>query len=290
MDGWIRTSLEQTTADEWLTSRGFGWLANEQLLQLVSIFATTIILYFLGRIAINWGLRKIIRSNAKQRGWHRKDTEKREKTLTQIIASIWRIIVFGYLLLTVMGRVFGINLAPIFASAGIIGVAIGFGSQSLVKDFLSGLFIIAENQYRVGDTVEIMGATGIVERVGARSTVIRDDEGNVHYIPNGTIQRVVNKTMGYSLPRFTIQVDASNDIDKIIKIINQTGKKLASETTWQKKIIDPPQFVSVDDISGKANNLTISGKTQPSDQWDVVSEMRRRLIDQFEKNNIQLSS
>jgi small conductance mechanosensitive channel len=181
-----------------------------------------------------------------------------------------------------------INYAPLFASAGIVGVAIGFGSQALVKDFLSGLFIISENQYRVGDIIDINGNSGTVERIGTRSTVIRDADGNVHYFPNGSIQHVINKTMGYSMARFTIGVHPSNELEKIITLINETGKKLAEEEKWKSKIIDAPSFESIGEFTPSTVNLLISGKTQPSDQWSVTAEMRRRLLVAFEKNKIDL--
>jgi small conductance mechanosensitive channel len=183
-----------------------------------------------------------------------------------------------------------INLAPLFASAGIIGVAIGFGSQSLVKDFLSGIFIISENQYRVGDIIDIDGNSGTVERIGTRSTVIRDADGNVHYFPNGTIQHVINKTMGYSMARFSIGVHPSTDLDAVIELINETGKKLATEEKWKNKIINPPAFESLAEFTQATVSIVVSGKTQPSDQWSVTAEMRRRLLVTFEKNKIELGT
>ncbi len=196
----------------------------------------------------------------------------------------------AYVAAMVANKLFLFDLSPLFASAGIIGVALGFGAQSLVRDFLSGVFIITENQYRVGDIVDIMGAAGKVERVGTRSTVIRDSDGNVHYIPNGTINHVINKTMGYSISRFTLQLEPSVDIAQVTEIINATGQALSTESKWKRKIIDPPKFIAVGDITGRSVELTISGKTQPSDQWAVTSEMRKRLLEQFEEQNISLST
>lgn len=183
-----------------------------------------------------------------------------------------------------------VSLAPIFASAGIIGVAIGFGTQSLIQDFISGIFIISENQYRVGDVVDIEGASGTVERIGARSTVLRDADGNVHYFPNGMVQHVINKTMGYSMTRFSIGVHPSSDLEEVIIIINEAGEKLAKEPKWENKIIEPPAFVSVGEFTATGVSLLIAGKTQPSDQWAVTAEMRRRLLSEFEERKIELST
>lgn len=289
MDALIRTILDSTKADEWLAENGAEWLLSQRALELWSALIGAILAYYFGRIVIGWAIRGIIKSTAKHRDWHKKDIEKRQETLVQLIRSFWKIILIGYALATIANKLFLIDLSPLFASAGIIGVALGFGAQSLVKDFLSGIFIIAENQYRVGDVVDIMGAAGKVERVGTRSTVIRDSDGNVHYIPNGTIQHVVNKTMGFSVSRFILQLDPATDISLATDIINQTGQELASEKAWQKKIIDAPKFVSVGDITGRAVEIIVSGKTQPSDQWSVSSEMRRRLLNAFEEHGISLA-
>jgi small conductance mechanosensitive channel len=244
--------------------------------------------YFIGTAI----LRRLVKSaveRTRQKTWHRKDIEKRQKTLVSLFVNIWRLLVVGVATAFLLTMIFDdIDFAPLFASAGIVGVAIGFGSQALVKDFLSGIFIISENQYRVGDIIDINGSTGTVERIGTRSTVIRDADGNVHYFPNGTIQHVINKTMGYSMARFTIGVHPSNELEEIIAIINETGLKLASEEKWKNKIIDAPSFESIGEFTPSTVNLQISGKTQPSDQWSVTAEMRRRLLNVFEKKKIEL--
>lgn len=255
---------------------------------ILTTIIVTSIFYFVGTFFVTRAVNRIVR--ARGRNWHHKDIEKREKTLAHLFAILWRVIVFTGGALAIFQTLFpGVSLAPLFASAGIVGVALGFGAQSLVKDFLSGIFIISENQYRVGDIVDIGGAAGVVERIGARSTVLRDDDGNVHYFPNGMIQHVINKTMGYSVARFSINVHPSADLDEVIEIINKTGKQLADEEKWRSKIITPPTFISVGEFTAKEVSLLISGKTQPSDQWSVTSEMRRRLFSKFESKKIKLS-
>ena len=288
-DTLIKQLFNSSRFDEWMTEHGLGWLVSERMVETVSVVIGAVIVYYLGRIFITWAIRYAIHSTAKHRSWHRKDIEKRENTLTQLIRSFWRITIIAYIAAMVASKLFYFDLSPLFASAGIIGVALGFGAQSLVKDFLAGIFIIAENQYRVGDVVDVMGASGTVERVGTRSTVLRDADGNVHYLPNGTIQHVINKTMGYSMSRFTLQLDPSSDISRAADIINETGQQLSKEKSWDKKIIEPPKFVSVGDITGRSVELIVAGKVQPSDQWAVTSEMRRRLLKEFEKQEIELA-
>lgn len=267
-----------------------SWLA-EKWFALLAVLVIGWIAYFIGAKIIHIAIKRIIRIG---RGhvWHQRDIEKRQKTLEDLFLNIWRIIVFATMFYAIL-RVFipdiTTTLAPLFASAGIIGIAIGFGAQSLIKDFLSGIFIISENQYRVGDVVEIEGFGGTVERIGSRSTMLRDVDGNVHYFPNGMIQHVINKTMGYSMARFTIGVHPDSDLDKISEIIDSLGDALSKEEKWKTKILKAPSFVSVGEITGNSVEMIVAGKTQPSDQWSVTAEMRKRLLAEFEKQNVKLS-
>jgi len=259
--------------------------------ELLIIILATLIAYFAGTRIVAFIVKRAVKG-ARHRAWHKKDIEKRQKTLVDLFTSVWRIIVFFtvlYALLAVFFPNIGAALAPLFASAGIIGVALGFGAQSLIKDFLSGIFIISENQYRVGDVIEIEGFSGTVERIGTRSTVLRDVNGNVHYFPNGMVQHVINKTMGYSMARFTMLLHPDTDIDDVTEIIDTTGKTIATEDKWKEKILSPPAFVSVGEITGSSVEVIVAGKTQPSDQWSVVSEMRRRLLEEFETRQIRLA-
>lgn len=277
MDRFIETPKN---LQDWL---GDNWIDGS------IVIAVTAFLYWLGRKILGTIVRNTVAASARGRNLHRKDIEKRQNTLASLVVNIWGVLVIITGVIVFLKTIFPqIDLAPLFASAGIIGVALGFGSQSLVKDFISGIFIISENQYRVGDIIEINGDSGTVERIGTRSTVIRDADGNVHYFPNGSIQHVVNKTMGYSMARFTISLQPTTDIEKAIDLINETGKKLAAAAKWQNKIIEPPAFVTFGEFTGSSVKLTIAGKTQPSDQWSVTSEMRRRLLDIFEANDILL--
>ena len=266
-----------------------SWI-NTTGVTIALTLGVTLLLTTFGTMIVRNIVRKSIQKSH-ERSWHPKDIEKRQRTLEVLFVNVWKTIVISVAILYLTQELFPtVSLAPLFASAGIFGVALGFGAQSLVRDFLSGIFIISENQYRVGDIVDIEGAAGTVERIGTRSTVLRDAEGNVHYLPNGMVQHVINKTMGYSMARFVIDIHPSSDMEKAIRLINKTGEKLASEEKWQTKIIEAPSFVSVADFTSTNVNIIISGKTQPSDQWAVTAEMRRRLLASFEKNGIKLGT
>lgn len=259
-------------------------------LEIIIIIVVAIALYWVGPRVVMWLTRHAFVTTY-QRTLPKKDLEKRHKTLGGLFANVWRIIVVviaGYAIFTHFFN--DAALAPLFASAGIIGVAFGFGAQSLVKDFLSGVFIISENQYRVGDIIEIDGFGGTVERIGVRSTVIRDVEGNVHFFPNGVVQHVINKTMGYSKVYFTITVAPDTNISTASNIINRIGEEISSEEKWQRKVIEPPHFDILGDFNASSISLVVSGKTQPSDQWALTAEMRRRILREFEKEHIELGA
>jgi small conductance mechanosensitive channel len=264
------------------------------LIGVLTALGVGLVLLWLGPIVIGWLTGHIFVTHY-QRTLHKKDLEKRQRTLSNMFSNVWRILVVIISLYFVFVAIIGSTqarelLAPLFASAGIIGVALGFGAQSLVKDFLSGIFIISENQYRVGDIIEIEGFGGTVERIGVRSTVIRDADGNVHYFPNGMVQHVINKTMGYSMARFTLSVAQNTDLERVEKIINKIGLELAAEDDWKDKILEAPHFVMMGDFTATAINLIISGKTQPSDQWSVTAEMRRRILEKFDEKGIEIGT
>lgn len=262
----------------------------EQITSITIILAIGAAAYWFGPVIVNWLMAHVF-VTPYQRTLHRKDLEKRQRTLGALFANVWRIIVIMLVAYGIFVQFFDYKaLAPLFASAGIIGVAFGFGAQSLVKDFLSGVFIISENQFRVGDIIEIDGFGGTVERIGVRSTVIRDVDGNVHYFPNGMVQHVINKTMGYSMARFTVAVAPDTDISKVSKLIDKLGLTLANEDNWKDKILEAPHFVMMGEFTATAVNLIVSGKTQPSDQWSVVAEMRRRILEKFEQEAITIGT
>lgn len=264
------------------------WLQSDGIEILVTVIVAGV-LYFVGAMFVGKIVKRAVQ--ARGRNWHRKDIEKRQKTLVGLFKTLWRVIIITVATLSLFKTFFpGADLAPLFASAGIVGVALGFGAQSLVQDFISGIFIISENQYRVGDIVDIEGFSGTVERIGARSTVIRDVDGNVHYFPNGMVQHVINKTMGYSMARLVVGVAPASDIDRVIEIINETGETLAKEEKWSKKIIEAPAFISVGEFTATNVDILMAGKTQPSDQWSVIAEMRRRLFERFEDEGIKLGT
>lgn len=214
------------------------------------------------------------------------DVKKRQNTLISMFGTMFKVLVWLTAGFTILRNYLGIDLTPLIAGASVLGVALGFGAQSIIKDLLTGLFIIIENQYRVGDVVEIDGASGTVEQITIRSTIIRDSDGNVHYVPNGTVAHVTNKTMGYSKVNFTVAVSTETSVESLSEVINQVGEKLISEDKWKDKILEAPHFLNISNFTDTAVEARIIGKTQPSQQWAITGELRRRLQIAFKKHNI----
>lgn len=215
------------------------------------------------------------------------DIKKRQDTLIALVDAIWRVLLWLVAIFTILRMIFPtLDLTPLVASAGVLGVAIGFGAQTLIKDFLSGVFIIIENQYRVGDVVEIDKAIGTVEHITMRSTVLRDNDGSVHYIPNGSISHAINKTMGFAKINVSIEVPASTDVDELSDVIDKIGAKMADEEKWKNRIMEPAHFLGIESFSTSTFEVTIVGKTQPTAQWSVTGELRRRLLAELKKEGV----
>lgn len=214
--------------------------------------------------------------------------EKREKTLINIIGNALKFTI-GLMALLMALQELGVNIAPLLAGAGVIGVALGFGAQSLVQDAFKGLFIIFENQYRVGDVVEINGdISGVAEKITLRATVLRDLDGNVHHISNGNIQTATNMTMEFANVNIDIGISYDSDLAKVEKVINETGKAMASHKDWEAMIIEPPQFLRVDSFDDSAITVKILGKTTADMRWGVAGEFRKRLKRAFDENDIEI--
>jgi small conductance mechanosensitive channel len=181
-----------------------------------------------------------------------------------------------------------IQLGPLLATAGIGALAIGFGAQSLVKDVISGFFIILENQYRIGDVIEVAGVSGLVESVSLRSTVLRDLEGKVHTVPNGEIKVVSNLSKEWARSVLDVAISYSEDVDRVMELLNQIGKELAQEEPWKGAILEPLQVFGVERFGESELVIRVVVKTAPLKQWDVGRELRRRIKIRFGEEGIQI--
>lgn len=217
------------------------------------------------------------------------DVKKRQDTIISLSLVLWKSIVVIATVLALLRVIFPkVDLTPLLASAGVLGAVIGFGAQSIIKDFIAGISIITENQFRVGDEVEMEGngvsGSGTVEHITLRGTALRDSNGNVHYIANGTVLHVINKTMGYSKVNFTLVVAPDSNIDKVAEIINEVGKKMTTQTELKTKIIEPPSFTNIAGFNDAAVELNITGKTIAGEQWSVTNEFKKKLLKELRKH------
>lgn len=219
-------------------------------------------------------------------------TERRRQrayALGSILRSVSSAVIFGIAGIYILGDL-GLNLAPVLASAGVLGVAVGFGAQSLVRDFLSGIFMLVEDQYGVGDVIDVGAATGTVETVGLRVTRLRDINGVVWHVRNGAIDRIGNESQGWSRAVIDLPVDYDQDISRVREIIKQAAKAMWAEPRWQPIILEEPEVWGVQALSGSAIVMRLVAKTVPLKQWEVSRELRERLKTALESNDVPMAA
>jgi small conductance mechanosensitive channel len=211
--------------------------------------------------------------------------EKRGRTIAQLLRSMGRVVIVTIGILLTF-NVF-INIAPVLAGAGILGLAISFGAQSLVRDFISGFFILLENQFAVGDVIEAAGKSGVVEKMTLRVVVLRDLEGTMHVIPNGQITVVSNKTRGWARAVVDISVPYTEDVDRALSVVRDEAAQFSTDKSWGLQLDGPVEVPGVESMTDSSLSIRTLLKTQPGSQWNVAREFRRRLINRFTKESIE---
>lgn len=213
--------------------------------------------------------------------------KKREDTLIAIFSATLKIVLLLLVGMMVLHEV-GVMIGPLLAGAGIVGLAVGFGGQYLIRDIISGLFIILENQYRIGDVVSFDSTGGLVEKITLRMTTIRDQDGTVHHIPHGEIKKVSNLSKNFSRVNLNVGISYTSNLEEVIKLVNRIGKELAEDPAWKDSIITPPQFLRVNELGDSSVVIKILGDTLPLRQWDVTGELRKRILITFNKEGIEI--
>jgi moderate conductance mechanosensitive channel len=211
--------------------------------------------------------------------------EKRGQTISQLLRSVGRVAIITIAILLTF-NVF-INIAPVLAGAGILGLAISFGAQSLVRDIISGFFILLENQFAVGDVIEAGGKSGVVERMTMRVVVLRDLEGTMHVIPNGEMKVVSNKTRGWARAVVDITVPYTEDVDRILEVIRDEAAQFSTDPVWGLQLDGPVEVLGVEELRDNSVVIRTLLKTQPGSQWSVAREFRRRLKKRFDRETIE---
>jgi moderate conductance mechanosensitive channel len=208
------------------------------------------------------------------------------RTLSGVIYSVGVLVIIFLAAMQIL-PLLGINMGPLLASAGIAGLAIGFGAQTLVKDFINGFFILVESQYDVGDTVRIAGVQGVVETMTLRRTVLRDDNGALHTVPSSQITVVTNLTRDWTQLAMHISVAYGADSDRVIKLLKEVGEEVADDPQFAEMIVAKPEVAGIEKVSGGEVDYLLLVKTLPGSQFAVSRELRRRIKACFEKNGIQ---
>jgi small conductance mechanosensitive channel len=212
---------------------------------------------------------------------------QRENTLIRIFTGVVTIVIMSMAIIMIINE-FGIEIGPILAGAGIVGLAFGFGGQYLIKDLISGLFIILENQYRIGDVVSIAGTSGLVEDISLRMTTLRDMDGTVHHIPHGEVKVVSNLSKNYANINLNVSVAYSTNIEHIVKVVNRIGNEMAKDPKFRESINVAPKFLRIEQFADSAIIIKIVGETKPLKQWEITGELRKRIKVEFEKEGIEI--
>ncbi|HEX6470791.1 MAG TPA: mechanosensitive ion channel family protein [Streptosporangiaceae bacterium] len=214
---------------------------------------------------------------------------QRAETMGSVLRSIASIVILGTALFTVLGEL-GLDLTAVLASASVIGVAVGFGAQNVVKDFLAGIFMLLEDQYGVGDVIDIGPATGTVEAVTLRTTRLRDVNGVVWYMRNGEIQRVGNQSQNWARAILDVPVSYDEDIDKVRDLLKHASSGLAAEPPWDEIVLAQPDVWGVTALSGEAVVIRIVVKTAPGKQGDVARALRERVKKEFDQAGVMVAT
>jgi small conductance mechanosensitive channel len=213
--------------------------------------------------------------------------QKRAETLNSVVRNILNLTIVSLALVMILGEL-KINIAPVLATAGIVGLAVGFGAQTLVQDVIAGFFVLLYDQIRVGDVVEIAGKSGLVEKVDLRMTTLRDMSGNVHYVRHGKIDVVTNMTKDYSSFVFDIPVAYREDVDEVIAVIRKVDEELRSDPGFKDDITVPMEVLGLDRFAESALIIRARTTTRPIKQWRVAREFNRRLKKAFDAKNIEM--
>ncbi|MEA3273115.1 MAG: mechanosensitive ion channel family protein [Patescibacteria group bacterium] len=259
------------------------WLLNHGVRILLIIIGVFLINKF-GKTIVD----KIVRSMVKGDKYSSPQAEKkREDTIIKIFYGTFRVMVIIISLMMIMSEI-GIDIGPIIAAVGVSGLAVGFGGQYLIRDIIAGLFILLENQYRVGDVIKINDIVGTVENITLRMTILRDLDGTVHNIPNGVIKVASNMSKDFSGINLDMEVAYNSNIEQVLETVNQVGKELAKDTDWKDKVTQAPYFARINDFGDSAIKIKILGQTKPLQQWDVTGELRKRLKAAFDEKGIEI--
>jgi len=267
--------MEWTTLWDWFLARG---------IRILIILAIGIIFWFVLKRILRPIVRRFI---VRTRGESARGVTKRADTLVGILTGIGRVGISVIVLLLILSEL-DVDIGPVLAGFGIAGIAVGFGAQYLIRDLIAGIFIIMENQYRVGDVARIADIPGLVEDITLRKTVLRDLDGIVHHVPNGEIRVASNYTRHFSRVNLDFSVAYGTDLDHAISVMNRVGQELAEDENWKSIIVTPPKVLRVNNLGDSGIDIKMLGDVKPSEQWGVMGELRLRMKKAFDSEGIEI--
>ncbi len=266
-------------------------LQQQILPWLLSHGARIVLLIVLGIIARKLGDRFIrdgVHMAVVRDKQHEREAErKRESTLIRIFSTSLGIVIVTVVSLMCLQEL-GVQIGPILAGAGIVGLSLGFGGQYLIRDMIAGLFIILENQYRIGDVISVANVAGEVEDISLRMTTLRDLDGVVHHVPHGAISTTSNSTKYFARINMNIGVGYNTDLEKLKRVVNTVGEELSLDPDYKDSITKKPEYLRVDKFGDSCIEIKILGETTPLSQWSVAGELRRRIKIAFDAEGIEL--
>lgn len=215
------------------------------------------------------------------------EMERRVRTIGRLAVRVAGAVIVIIAALMALG-LFAIDIGPALAGLGVIGIAVGFGAQSLIKDWLAGIFIVVENHYSQGDVVRIAGVEGVVEDFSLRRTTLRDLDGTVHTVPNGHIEVASNLTRLWARVNLDVSVAYDTDIDRATQLINRVGEELAEDEEWQPRLLEAPKVVRIAALADSAVTLKVLGQVRAAEQWAVAGELRKRILAAFARSGIEI--
>ncbi len=257
----------------------------EHGLAVVVILVVGIVLWIVAKQTIPPLITRIM--TRPQAGESREGLTRRANTLQGVFLGLSRVIIVLLVIFMVLSEI-KVSIGPILAGFGIIGIAVGFGAQYLIRDLIAGIFILMENQYRVGDVARVADVSGLVEQINLRKTVLRDLDGIVHHIPNGEIKIASNFSRHFSRVNLNISVSYGTDLDSAIEVINRVCQEMYEEEEWQKKMISPPKVLRVDKLGDSGIDIKVLGDVKPLEQWGIMGQLRLRIKKEFDKLGIEI--
>ena len=260
------------------------WLLQNGVAILVWLLVGIGLWFILGRVLPPLVLRTIHRP---KRGESMQGLKRRADTLVQVFMGLGKALIVIIIMFMILGEL-NVEVGPILAGFGIVGIAVGFGAQFLIRDLIAGVFILMENQYRVGDVVGLGEVRATVEAVNLRKTVLRDLDGILHHVPNGEIKIASNYTRHFARVKLDMPVAYGTDLDHAIGVINRVGQELADDPEWGQYVITPPQVLRVNKFGDSGIDIRILGDCKPLEQWSLTGQLRLRLKKAFDEAAVEI--